>query len=51
MMKTNNEYAAKAAIELAKQNIESTDGWVSPEQVTQFIEEVYAFLTGEDKED
>lgn len=47
MMKCNNEFALKTAIELAKTNIDSTQGWVDPERVNNFIEEVYSLLTGE----
>ena len=47
MMKCNNEYALKTAVELAKTNIESTEGWNTPENVIYFIEKVYTFLTGE----
>lgn len=51
MMKCNNEAALKIAIDLAKTNLESTDGWVVPENVNYFIEEVYNFLTGEKSDD
>lgn len=51
MMKCNNEAAIKTAIELAKSNIESTQAWVTPEEVNYFIEEVYSFLTGERETD
>ena len=51
MFKTNEEYALKTAIEFAKINIESTEKWVDPSLVTYFIEEVYDFLTGENKDD
>ena len=46
-MKCKNEAALKAAIELAKTNIESTPQWVNPEDVNYFIEEVFSFLTDE----
>jgi hypothetical protein len=51
MMRTNNDFALKTAIELAKVNIESTQEWVNPEEVNYFIEEVYNLLTGEKKTD
>lgn len=51
MMNCNKEFALKTAIELAKQNIESSSGWISPDHVTRFIEEVYTFLTGENTEE
>ena len=50
MMKCNDEYALKTAVELAKINLESTDSWVYPESVTNFIEEVYSFLVAEEKD-
>ena len=46
MVKCNNEFALKTAIELAKTNIESSQEWIHPENVNYFIEEVYSFLTG-----
>lgn len=49
MMKCNQDYALKTAIELAKANIESTDKWVDPEYVNDFIEAVYGLLRGERK--
>lgn len=51
MMKCNDQFALKTAIELAKQNIESTDKWISPDEVNYFIESVYDFLTGKEKTD
>ena len=50
MFKTNEESALRTAIEFAKINIESTEEWVDPSLVTHFIEEVYNFLTGENKD-
>ncbi|GEM_PF-4664334 len=47
MMRTNNDFAIKTAIELAKTNIESTNEWTNPEEVSRFIEEIYSLLTGE----
>lgn len=49
MMKCNDEFAVKTAIELAKVNLESTNGWVYPDHVKKFIEEVYSFLTSGEK--
>ncbi len=46
-MKCTKEYSLKTAVELAKINLESTQQWVTPETVIDFIEEVYSFLTGE----
>lgn len=51
MMKCNKEYALRTATELAKINLESTNEWVHPSQVTHFIEEVFSFLTGEKETD
>lgn len=49
MIKCNTEYALKTAVELARTNIESTERWVTPDEVTEFIEAVYSFLTGDEK--
>lgn len=38
------------AVELAKTNIESTNEWVSPESVIDFIEKVSKFLKNEQKD-
>ncbi|MFC4305750.1 hypothetical protein [Cohnella boryungensis] len=47
MLKTNKEFAIKTAVELAKINIQSTDKWITPEEVNYFMQEIYSFLTDE----
>lgn len=47
MMNYNSDFAIKTAIELAKSNIESTDRWITPEEVNYFVEQVFSFLTDE----
>ena len=51
MIKCNNEYALKTAVELAKVNIESSQEFVSSDNVTYFIDQVFSFLTGEAETD
>lgn len=50
MMKTNDEYALKTAVELAKINVQATTNWTTPEEVSYFIEGIYSFLTGKKPE-
>lgn len=51
MVKCTKDFALKTAVELAKINIESNDTWNSPENVTNFIEKVYSFLTAGEEND
>jgi len=39
--------ALQAAIELSKINLESTNDWIHPEEVTYFIKEVASFLSSD----
>lgn len=50
-MKFPKEHAIQTAMELAKINIESSNEWVSPEEVNYFIENVYSFLVDENEKD
>ena len=45
MMRHHNDAASSIAVSLAKINIESTDGWVSPDEVITFIDKIYNYLT------
>lgn len=47
MIKCNDEFALKTAVELVKINIESNQGWIPAREVNKFIEEIYSFLTTE----
>ena len=48
MMRTNDQFALKTAIELAKVNIEASGRWVAGDAVNRFIQEVSDYLSGTD---
>ncbi len=48
MKKFTKEQAFEYAFELAKINLESSDKWVAPEDITYFLETVSSFLTEEE---
>lgn len=49
MYKCNPEYASKTAIHLAEESIKSTEMWIEPKVVIDFIEEIYNYLTTGEK--
>jgi hypothetical protein len=50
MLKYSESDAANLVEKLTVANIESTDEWAYPENVIDFMERVYEFLTNENKD-
>ena len=48
MEKCNSNFAIETAIKLAEVNIQNAGCFLAADAVTDFIEEVYCFLTGEE---
>ncbi|TQI66229.1 hypothetical protein LY85_0890 [Clostridium sp. KNHs216] len=48
-MRLNESHAMEYALKLVEKNIESTPRWIEAEEVTQFLQTVYSYLSSEVK--